>query len=101
MNQLTGNPKLPGELHPGCNKKKITAPFLDKYELITVICERAKQISMSNIKSLNNTTNCPTQIALEEIYSRTLDYAIRRTLPDDTFEYWHINDLHLPEKPIL
>lgn len=76
-------------------KKKITIPVLTKYEKTSILSIRSQQImdnspiliDISNIKNLT-----PYNIALEELKQKKIPFKIKRTLPDKTYEIWHIKD---------
>ncbi len=72
---------------------KITLPFLTKYEKTRIIGVRMQQLSMGD------KPNIPTkglhsirEIAEEELRQRKTPFIIRRPLPNNTFEYWKIEE---------
>ncbi len=72
---------------------KITLPFLTKYEKTRIIGVRMQQLSMGE------KPNIPTkglhsirEIAEEELRQRKTPFIIRRPLPNNTFEYWKIEE---------
>jgi len=74
--------------------KRITTPFMTKYERARVLGTRALQISMCApiMVELENETD-PLQIAMKELKARKIPLIIRRYLPDNSFEDWSIDEL--------
>lgn len=74
--------------------KRITTPFMTKYERARVLGTRALQISMCApiMVELENETD-PLQIAMKELKSKKIPLIIRRYLPDGSFEDWSIDEL--------
>ena len=78
------------------NKKKITSPFITKYEKARIIGTRAEQISnnaepLIDIKDLIN----PILIAEKEYYAKKIPLIICRILPNNDKEYWSLDELIL------
>lgn len=74
--------------------KRITTPFMTKYERARVLGTRALQISMCApiMVELENETD-PLQIAMKELKARKIPLIIRRYLPDGSYEDWSIDEL--------
>ncbi|RNA31355.1 DNA-directed RNA polymerases and III subunit RPABC2 [Brachionus plicatilis] len=74
--------------------KRITTPFMTKYERARVLGTRALQISMCApiMVELENETD-PLQIAMKELKAKKIPLIIRRYLPDGSFEDWSIDEL--------
>lgn len=74
--------------------KRITTPFMTKYERARVLGTRALQISMCApiMVELENETD-PLQIAMKELKARKIPLVIRRYLPDGSYEDWNIDEL--------
>lgn len=75
-------------------KKKVTTPYMTKYERARVLGTRALQISMNApvMVELEGETD-PLQIAMKELKARKIPIIIRRYLPDGSFEDWAIDEL--------
>jgi len=78
--------------------KKITSPFMTKYERARVLGTRALQISMCApvMVELEGETD-PLAIAMKELKARKIPIIIRRFLPDGSYEDWGIEDLIINE----
>ena len=78
--------------------KRITTPYMTKYERARVLGTRALQISMCApiMVELENETD-PLQIAMKELKARKIPLIIRRYLPDGTCEDWTIDELIIGE----
>jgi DNA-directed RNA polymerase I, II, and III subunit RPABC2 len=74
--------------------KRITTPFMTKYERARVLGTRALQISMCApiMVELEGETD-PLQIAMKELKSKKIPIIIRRYLPDGSWEDWSIDEL--------
>ena len=74
--------------------KRITTPFMTKYERARVLGTRALQISMCApiMVELENETD-PLQIAMKELKAHKIPLIIRRFLPDGSYEDWSIDEL--------
>jgi len=79
---------------PQAPKKKVTTPYMTKYERARVLGTRALQISMNApvMVELEGETD-PLQIAMKELKARKIPIIIRRYLPDGSFEDWAIDEL--------
>lgn len=87
---LPGN----GEGQPVQASKRITTPYLTKYERARVLGTRALQIAMCApvMVELEGLTD-PLRIAMKELKARKIPIIIRRFLPDGSYEDWSINEL--------
>jgi DNA-directed RNA polymerase I, II, and III subunit RPABC2 len=75
-------------------EKRITTPFMTKYERARVLGTRALQISMCApiMVELEGETD-PLQIAMKELKNKKIPMIIRRYLPDNSYEDWAIDEL--------
>merc|ERR1712129_22894 len=76
--------------------KRITTPYLTKYEKARILGTRALQISMGApimIETIGETD--PLEIAMKELRERKIPMIIRRFLPDGTFEDWKVSELKM------
>lgn len=78
--------------------KRITTPYLTKYERARVLGTRALQIAMCapimvELEGLSD----PLKIAMKELKARKIPIIIRRFLPDGSYEDWSINELIITE----
>uniref|UniRef100_T2MEV7 DNA-directed RNA polymerases I, II, and III subunit RPABC2 n=2 Tax=Hydra vulgaris TaxID=6087 RepID=T2MEV7_HYDVU len=75
-------------------KKRVTTPYMTKYERARVLGTRALQISMNApvMVELEGETD-PLQIAMKELKVRKIPIIIRRFLPDGSYEDWAIDEL--------
>ncbi|KAA0185938.1 Dna directed rna polymerases i ii and iii [Fasciolopsis buskii] len=78
--------------------KRITTPYLTKYERARVLGARALQLSMSApvMVELDGERD-PLKIAEKELRENKIPIIIRRYLPDGSFEDWSLNELILTE----
>ncbi|XP_064171417.1 DNA-directed RNA polymerases I, II, and III subunit RPABC2 isoform X1 [Anguilla rostrata] len=76
------------------NQKRITTPYMTKYERARVLGTRALQIAMCApvMVELEGETD-PLQIAMKELKSRKIPIIIRRYLPDGSYEDWGCDEL--------
>eukprot|EP00331_Platyophrya_macrostoma_P019597 CAMPEP_0176473160 /NCGR_PEP_ID=MMETSP0127-20121128/42146_1 /TAXON_ID=938130 /ORGANISM="Platyophrya macrostoma, Strain WH" /LENGTH=141 /DNA_ID=CAMNT_0017868113 /DNA_START=1 /DNA_END=426 /DNA_ORIENTATION=- len=87
-----------GPLSSGARKRedgeRVTTAYLTKYERARILGTRALQISMNApvLVSLEGETD-PLTIAQKELRERVIPLMVRRTLPDNTYEDWRINEL--------
>ena len=74
--------------------KRITTPYLTKYERARVLGTRALQIAMCApvMVELEGETD-PLQIAMKELKLRKIPIIIRRYMPDGSYEDWGIDEL--------
>jgi len=96
------------ELHDGLNAdpsardKRITTPYMTKYERARILGTRALQISMNApvMVDIEDETD-PLQIALKELRYRKIPITIRRFLPDGSHEDWNVDELIIPDEQYL
>jgi len=75
-------------------KDRISANRLTKYEMVRILGERTKQLTMGakplikNYKGLNYD-----KIAEEELKLNMIPYKIKRTLPNGKYELWTLDEL--------
>ncbi|KAL7060226.1 hypothetical protein AAHC03_09330 [Spirometra sp. Aus1] len=96
----------PARLQPGVSmpagpvekSKRITTPYLTKYERARVLGARALQLSMSApvMVELSGERD-PLKIAEKELRANKIPIIIRRYLPDGSFEDWNLDELILVE----
>jgi len=74
--------------------KRITTPYMTKYERARVLGTRALQISMcAPVMVEIDCESDPLQIAQKELAARKIPIIIRRYLPDGSYEDWKIDEL--------
>merc|ERR1711893_133659 len=75
-------------------EKRMTTPYMTKYERARVLGTRALQIAMCApvMVELEGETD-PLEIAMKELKARKIPIIIRRYLPDGSFEDWGIDEL--------
>lgn len=72
-----------------------TVPILTKYEKAKIIGFRASQIDNGSTPLVVIKTNDTSiNIAEREFESKLLPLIIARKLPNNTIEYWHVNELN-------
>ncbi|XP_060600412.1 DNA-directed RNA polymerases I, II, and III subunit RPABC2-like [Ruditapes philippinarum] len=78
--------------------RRITTPYMTKYERARVLGTRALQIAMCApvMVELEGETD-PLVIATKELKARKIPMIIRRYLPDGSFEDWGIDELIITE----
>ena len=86
----------PSIIPENSNKIKVTSKYLTKYERTRILGARALQISLGSPPTVDigNTTDSY-EIALLELQQKKIPIIIRRYLPNNTFEDWHISELEL------
>ncbi|XP_077991442.1 DNA-directed RNA polymerases I, II, and III subunit RPABC2-like [Glandiceps talaboti] len=74
--------------------RKITTPYMTKYERARVLGTRALQIAMGApvMVELEGETD-PLEIARKELKARKIPIIIRRYMPDGSHEDWAIDEL--------
>jgi len=74
-----------------------TLPFLTKYEKTRVIGQRIQQLNNGAKVYVNVSDDIIDNnvIAEMELKEKKIPFIIRRPLPDNTFEYWKLQDLEL------
>jgi len=87
-------PEGSGIGHGHTGLKRITTPYLTKYERARVLGTRALQIAMCApvMVELEGETD-PLQIAMKELKQRKIPIIIRRYMPDGSHEDWGIDEL--------
>lgn len=83
------------------NKEKIiegkdrkTNPRMTKYEMVRILGERIKQLTMGAKPLVKNILDISYQdIAVEELKNNMIPFKIRRPLPNNKFEIWELNEL--------
>lgn len=75
--------------------KRITLPFLTKYEKARVLGERAQQISLGSPVEIATSSTDPLEIARKELFLKKIPLSIKRYLPDGTVEIWNVNEMNL------
>lgn len=75
-------------------KNKRTLPFITKYEKTRILGIRAQQLATGSIPlvPVRGMTSV-IDIANEEYLQKKIPFIIKRTLPDNTVEYWTIDEL--------
>lgn len=74
--------------------KRITTPYMTKYERARVLGTRALQIAMcAPLMVEPDGETDPLQIAMRELKEKKIPMIIRRYLPDGSFEDWSIEEL--------
>ena len=78
--------------------KRVTTPYMTKYERARVLGTRALQISMGApvMVELEGETD-PLQIAMKELKAQKIPIIIRRYMPDGSYEDWGIDELIITE----
>jgi len=77
------------------DKDRISANRLTKYEMVRILGERTKQLTMGakplikNYEGLNYD-----KIAEEELKLNMIPYKIKRQLPNGKYEFWTLNELY-------
>ena len=86
-----------GGAQPGVRtdpSKRITTPYMTKYERARVLGTRALQIAMcAPLMVEPDGETDPLQIAMRELKEKKIPMIIRRYLPDGSFEDWSIDEL--------
>ncbi|CAF0993024.1 unnamed protein product [Didymodactylos carnosus] len=74
--------------------KRITTPYMTKYERARVLGTRALQIAMcAPLMVEPDGETDPLQIAMRELKEKKIPMIIRRYLPDGSYEDWSIDEL--------
>jgi DNA-directed RNA polymerase I, II, and III subunit RPABC2 len=78
--------------------KRVTTPYMTKYERARVLGTRALQIAMcAPLMVEPDGETDPLQIAMRELKEKKIPMIIRRYLPDGSFEDWSIDELILTD----
>jgi len=78
--------------------KKLTAPYITKYEYVKMIAHRAEQLSRGEDTPKVNPSLYnydAIKIAKQEMLERIIPTMLIRTLPDKTVERWSIKELNI------
>lgn len=76
------------------DNERMTSKKITKYELVRILGDRAKQISLNaKIMIKDITITNPIDIAIEELKAGVLPLKIRRHLPDGSYEEWKLSEL--------
>ena len=76
--------------------KRISRPFMTKYELVRVLGERTKQLSLGAKPLIKNYARLSSdRIAEEELKLNMIPYKIVRPMPNGNKELWEINELSI------
>lgn len=73
--------------------KRVTLPYLTKFERARVIGTRSVQLSMGAKACVTFENFDPIEIATKELNSKKIPLIIRRHLPNDKYEDWFIHEL--------
>jgi DNA-directed RNA polymerase I, II, and III subunit RPABC2 len=82
-------------------EKRVTTAFMTRYELARVIGTRAQQIASGapiQVELTPDLDEDPLNIAAKELKAGKIDMIIRRNLPNDRFEDWHVRELILEDE---
>ena len=75
-------------------KDRKTNPRMTKYEMVRILGERIKQLTMGAKPLVKNILDISYQdIAVEELKNNMIPFKIRRPLPNNKFEIWELNEL--------
>ena len=95
-NELTPNSNIfitSSMLNDKLLSNKKTKPYLTKYEKARIIGVRAEQLANGFNPSVNvEGMTDVVKIAEKELKERKLPLIIQRTLPDETTEYWRLDE---------
>ena len=76
-------------------ENRITINRLTKYELVRILGERTKQLTMGAKPLVKNYNNLSYEkIAEEELKLNMIPYKIKRPLPNGKFEIWTLDELY-------
>ncbi|KAG2181327.1 hypothetical protein INT43_008910 [Umbelopsis isabellina] len=75
-------------------RERVTTPYMTKYERARVLGTRALQISLNAPVMIElNGESDPLVIAMKELREKKIPLIVRRFLPDNSYEDWHVKDL--------
>jgi DNA-directed RNA polymerase I, II, and III subunit RPABC2 len=77
------------------NNKRVSLPYLTKYEFAKIIGIRAIQISKNGEIYTNIDNPNPISIAEKEFKEKKIPFIIRRHLPNNRYEDWKLEELIL------
>ena len=76
------------------NEDRISASKLTKYEMVRILGERTKQLTMGAKPLIKNYQGLPyDRIAEEELKLNMIPFIIRRPLPNGKYELWELAEL--------
>jgi len=76
-------------------EERISAKKLTKYEMVRILGERQKQLTMGAKPLIKNFQGLPyDKIAEEELKLNMIPYKIRRPLPNGKYELWTLDELN-------
>ncbi|CAM0140220.1 subunit common to RNA polymerases I, II, and III [Umbelopsis sp. WA50703] len=76
------------------SRERVTTPYMTKYERARVLGTRALQISLNAPVMIElNGESDPLVIAMKELREKKIPLIVRRFLPDNSYEDWHVKDL--------
>lgn len=87
-----------GPKGPIPKSKRLSTPYMTKYEKARVLGTRALQLSMNapTLADVGAETD-PLQIALAELREGKVPLMVRRFMPDGSWEDWSVEELALPD----
>ena len=75
-------------------KNRVTNPRLTRYEMVRILGERIKQLTMGAKPLVKNVQEITyDQIALEELKHNMIPFKIKRPLPNNQVEIWELKEL--------
>ncbi len=79
---------------PVPKEKRITTPYMTKYEKARILGTRALQIAMNApvLVDIEGETD-PLQLARKELAQKKIPLIVRRYLPDNSYEDWSVEEL--------
>ena len=80
-------------------KKKITQPFITKFERAKILGIRSEMISNGSPPLVHNTFDNSYDIAKQEYLEKKIPLIIRRYLPNNTYEDWRLTDFEFLTPP--
>ena len=76
-------------------EERISAKKLTKYEMVRILGERQKQLTMGAKPLIKNFQGLPyDKIAEEELKLNMIPFKIRRPLPNGKYELWTLDELN-------
>jgi DNA-directed RNA polymerase I, II, and III subunit RPABC2 len=77
------------------NKQRISSNRLTKYEMVRILGERTKQLTMGAKPLIKNAETLNYErIAEEELKLNMIPFKIKRYLPNGTYEIWTLDELY-------
>lgn len=79
-------------------QERITSSRMTKYEKAYILGIRSSQLSMNAppLVDIGDMTDA-LEIAAKELKEKKIPFIIRRKLPDNTYEDWHIKEMTIPD----